>query len=182
MNTDVPKMNAEMNMLGQAATAALTDGMVERLVTTGSNGLELLDRLNDADTKAAVHRVLDGLTVLHNSGGLDTLFELISVVHAARVAASDGMVERLTSFVESMVTNLATEEIAELARNTERALYDASQCCDAPDAPKSLWGVIRRMFQPESVRMLNMMLTFGNCMQDRTADFKGKGEKPTPKG
>lgn len=67
-----------------------------------------------------------------------------AVAHAARSAASDSMVERLTEFAESMVTNMATPEIAVLARDTERALYDAQRCCDAPDAPKSLWGVINQ--------------------------------------
>ena len=45
----------EMARLSLAAREALTDGMVERLTTMGGNGLELLDRLNDPDTSAAVH-------------------------------------------------------------------------------------------------------------------------------
>ncbi|SEH40421.1 hypothetical protein [Magnetospirillum fulvum] len=162
-----------------AVTDALTDGMVERLVTTGANGLELLDRLNDPDTRAAVHRLLDGLTTLHNSGGLDTLFEIAAVAHAARSAASDSMVERLTEFAESMVTNMATPEIAELARDTERALYDAQRCCDAPDAPKSLWGVIKYLFKPETVRMLYLAIAFGRCWQDN-AKTTAKSMVPVP--
>lgn len=181
MNTSVlPKMSDDFQGLGVAAAAAMTDSMVERLVITGSSGLELLDRLNDSDTRAAVHRMLDGLTVLHNSGGLDTLFEVAAVIHAARVAASDGMIERLTTFVETMITNLATEEIAELARDTERALYEAAQCCDSPEAPKNLWGVVRCLFKPETVRMLNLMLAFGNCMQERSSKLSGGGVKPIP--
>jgi uncharacterized protein YjgD (DUF1641 family) len=169
-----------LQQLGVAASAALTDGMIERLVATGSSGIELLDRLNDPDTKAAVHCALDGLTALHRSGGLDTLFEILAVAHAVRAAATDGMVERLTVFVETIVTNLATEEVAELARDTERAFYDAAQRCSSAETPQSLWGVMRCLFKPETVRTLNLLLAFGSCMQDRATHFAG-GMKPIPR-
>ena len=91
---DIAKIQ-EFHALGKAAGSALNDGMVERLASTAAGGLELLDRLNDPDTKAAVHRLIDGVTSLHASGGMDTLFEMATVVHAVRSAASDEMVERL---------------------------------------------------------------------------------------
>ena len=109
---DIAKIQ-EFHALGKAAGSALNDGMVERLASTAAGGLELLDRLNDPDTKAAVHRLIDGVTSLHASGGMDTLFEMATVVHAVRSAASDEMVERLYYTVEMLVTNLATREIAE---------------------------------------------------------------------
>jgi hypothetical protein len=164
-----------IRQLGAAASAALTDGMVERLVATGTTGLEVLDRLNDPDTKAAVHRVLDGLTALHVTGGLDTLFELVDVAHAARSAASDSMVERLTVFLETMASNLATQEIAELARDVERALYDAGQRC-ANEPPRNLFSVLRRLFTTDGVKTMNLMLTFGKCWHERALAHAGVEE------
>lgn len=128
----------ELRGMGEAATAALTDAMVERLVTTASTGLEVLDRLNDPETRSAVHRLIDGLTILHSTGGLDTPFELATMVQAARSAATDDMVERLYHFLETMVSNLATLEVAELARDVELSLYEGARCCEGPDAPKTL--------------------------------------------
>ena len=54
--------------LGEAAAAALTDAMVERRATTVSTGLEILDRVNDPDTRAALHRLIDDLTTMHITG------------------------------------------------------------------------------------------------------------------
>ncbi len=170
---------SSVEALTKVAAEALTDSMVERLVVTGSTGLEVLDRLNDPDTRAAVHHLLDGLTAMHTGGSLDTIFQAAAVLNAARSALSDEMVERFCSFVETMVTNLATTEIAELARDTERSLYDAAQCCTTQDQPKSLWGLLPRLFKPETVRTLNLLLAFANCLSDRTQGYTGRPE-PTP--
>ncbi len=175
---DVPAPS-HVEELGKAAAAALTDSMVERLVTTGSTGLELLDRLNNPDTRAAVHHLLDGLTAMHAGGSLDTIFQFAAMLNAARSALSDEMVERFCSFVETMVTNLATTEIAELARDTERSLYDAAQCCNTEEQPKSMWALLPRLFKPESVRTLNLLLAFANCLSARTQGDTGRSE-PTP--
>jgi uncharacterized protein YjgD (DUF1641 family) len=73
---------------------ALTDGMVERSATTASNALEIVDRLNDPDTREAVHMLLDGLTALHRNGGLAALLDAGHLLNAMRNAATDNMVER----------------------------------------------------------------------------------------
>ena len=62
----------ELARLTIAAREALTDSMVERLAATGANALELIDRLNDEDTRAAVHALIDRVTELHKVGALDT--------------------------------------------------------------------------------------------------------------
>ncbi|MBV8336218.1 MAG: hypothetical protein JO358_12425, partial [Alphaproteobacteria bacterium] len=67
----------ELTRLGQAAREALTDAMVERLAVTAGNALELLDRLNDANTRDAVHMLVDRLGELHRAGALDTLFDTV---------------------------------------------------------------------------------------------------------
>jgi len=81
--------------LVKSASEAMTDGMVERMATTGSNVLEVLDRLNEEDTRDAVMSTIDRLTELHRSGALNTLFDLVTLMHAGRSALTDNMVERL---------------------------------------------------------------------------------------
>ena len=86
----------EMSRLTLAAREALTDNMVERLATTGANALELLDRLNDPSTSAAVHTLIDRLTELHKVGALDTVCDLAhDCCTRLRNALTDNMVERL---------------------------------------------------------------------------------------
>lgn len=163
---DMPPFSA-IETIGDAAAAALTDGMVERLATTISTGLEILDRVNDPDTRAALHRLIDGLTTLNATGALDTAFEAAAVMQAARAAVTDDMIERIYHLLETMANNLATREIAELARNTEMSLYEAMRRADAPTEPKSLFGMVRRLLEPESVRTMSMLLAFGNAMRNR---------------
>lgn len=163
----------EVQGVAQAAQAALTDAMVERLATTASTGLEIFDRLNDPETSTAVHRLIDGVTMLHTTGGLDTLFEVASMVHAARSAATDEIVERLCHTVEMLMNNVATREVAELARDTELSLFDAARSCEAQDAPKTLFGLMARLNHPEAIKTLNLLLSFGTALRERTQAFSG---------
>ena len=173
MDTPLKDMPEAMEManLGLAASQALNDGMVERLVTTGAHGLELLDRLNDDDTRAAVHRLVDGLTVMHQTGSLDAVFELAETVQAARSAMTDQMVERLYGFMETMVNSLATQNVAQFAQDAEISLYEAADWCNGTEAPKGMWGVFRSLSKPETIQTLNLMVAFGNCLRERTRSF-----------
>ena len=67
----------ELERFMQAGSDALTDNITERLATTAANGLEVVDKLNDPDTKAAVLAVLDILTDLQRSGALSSLSEVV---------------------------------------------------------------------------------------------------------
>ena len=108
----------EIARLSLAAREALTDTMVERLATTGANALELLDRLNDERTAAALHAMVDRVTELHKVGAMDTLFDLVTLLHAARNASTDNIVERLFTFFEQMINTVGNEEMGRLAENT----------------------------------------------------------------
>lgn len=163
---ELPPISAMEGML-EAASAALTDSMVERLATTVSTGIEILDRVNNPDTRAALHRVIDGLTTMHTTGSLDTIFEAAQVIEAARAAMTDDMIERLYHLVEVMASNLATREVAELARNTELSLYEATRRCESDEGPKSLIGLVRLLLKPETMQTLNLLLAFGNAMRQR---------------
>ncbi len=166
-----------LEMVGRAAAEAMTDGMVERLAITSAHGLELLDRLNDDETRAAVHHALDALTTLHRTGQIDTLVQVVSLAHAAKAALTDSMVERLCQFIEVMVTNLATAEIAELARETEAAFHDAAHEC-AAKPPTTLFGIIRDLSKPESLRMISLLLAFGRSLEARSQHFVGGMSAP----
>ena len=77
----------ELARLTLAAREALTDTMVERLAVTGANALELIDRLNDEGTSAALHALIDRLTELHKVGAIDTLCDTLMMVHAGAQCA-----------------------------------------------------------------------------------------------
>lgn len=169
---DMPEA-LDIQNLGLAASQALNDAMVERLVTTAAHGIEVLDRLNDEDTRAAVHRLIDGLTTMHVTGSLDGVLELAEMLQAARSAMTDQMVERLYGFMETMVTSLATQNVAQFAQDAELSLYEAADWCNGPEAPKGMLGVLRSLSKPETIQTLNLMVAFGNCLRERTRSFDG---------
>lgn len=156
----------DLNRLAQAASEALTDNMVERLTTATGNVMEVADRLNDPDTREAVVALLDGLTDLHKAGALDTAIQTIMTIHALRSAATDQMVDRAFGFVEHMVNNLGTEEIATLAHETKLAMEEAVEECVQPTGGGIL-GMMKMLRQPEAQSALRFLLAFGCKLQQR---------------
>jgi uncharacterized protein YjgD (DUF1641 family) len=160
----------ETERLMTAMREALTDPMVERLTTMGANGMELLDRMNEPDTREAVHALLDRLTEMHKVGALDTALDMLMVIHAVRNALTDSMVERLFAFVESMINTVGNEAMGELAENTRLALDEAAE--EAKEAPSrgGLMAMLSLMSKPEAQRSLAFLMAFGEKLQKQTAN------------
>ena len=154
-----------LERVAQAAQESLTDSMVERLGTGAANLLEVLDRLNDEDTRAAVLHLIDRLTEMHRTGALDTAFQLLSLLHGARNALTDSMVERLFAFTEHMVNNLANEEVADLARHTHRAMSQAASESETQKASGGLLATLSLLGKPESQQSLQFLLAFASRMR-----------------
>ena len=160
----------EMARLTLAAREALTDSMVERLVTTGASALELVDRLNDERTSAAIHNLIDRLTELHKVGALDTLFDLVTLLHAARNASTDNIIERLFIFFEQMINTVGNEAMGTLAENTRYAIEEATEETARATPPSGgLLSMLSLLSKPETQRSLAFLLSFSQKLQQRTA-------------
>jgi uncharacterized protein YjgD (DUF1641 family) len=159
---------SEIERLGQAAREALTDAMVERLTVVGANALELVDRLNDEDTNAAVHGLIDRVTELHKVGALETLFDTVMLLHAARNAATDTIVERLFVFLEQLINTVGNEAMGTLVDNTRQAVDEAAEET-ARAAPKGgILAALSLLAKPEAQRSLAFLLRFGEKLHERT--------------
>ena len=156
----------------QGAADALSDQMIERLAITAGNIGEIADRLNEPDTREAVHVLLDELTRLHKAGGLIALFELVHAFGAARNSMSDQMLERLAIFAEHMVTNVANEETADLFQTFASALFNAQQKTEAQPARGGLLSAMRLLSAPETQASLNFLLAFAQGLQRGTPAFR----------
>ncbi len=159
----------EIERLSLAAREALTDSMVERLAVTGSNALELLDRLNDEQTSAAVHALIDRLTELHKVGALGTLFDLVVLLHAACNASTDNIVERLFTFFEQMINTVGNEAMGQLAENTREALDVAASKSARIPAKGGFLATLSLLSKPEAQQSLMFLLSFGENLRQRTA-------------
>jgi uncharacterized protein YjgD (DUF1641 family) len=162
----------EMERLTLAMREALTDSMVERLTVMGANGLELLDRMNDPGTREAVHSLLDRLTEMHKVGALDTACDMLMLLHGARSALTDNMVERLFVFFEQMINTVGNEAMGELAENTRFALDEAAD--EAKKAPPrgGLMAMISMLSKPETQQSLAFLLTFSEKLRSRSAEAR----------
>jgi uncharacterized protein YjgD (DUF1641 family) len=156
----------ELERLVTAAQDALTDTMVERLSMTAANTLEVVDRLNDEDTRDAIHYAVDRLTELHRTGGLETLFEMVTLLHAARNAATDNIVERMFAFIELMLNTVATEEMAELADNLRISVEQAAKKVERRPAKGGLISTISLLSKPETQRSLQFFMAMGESLQE----------------
>ena len=167
---------ADVLRVAQAAQEALTDTMVERLSITGANAMEVLDRLNDEDTRDAVMFLVDRITDLHRIGALGTMFEAVTMLHGARSALTDNMIERLFIFVEHMINNLANEEVAAMAHNARMAMDEAVDEIRARPQPSGgLMSTLKMLSRPESARAMQFLLAFACKLQ---AHSVGELDKP----
>jgi len=155
----------EMSRLTLAAREALTDTMVERLAVTGANALELVDRLNDESTSAALHALIDRLTELHKVGAIDTLCETVLALHAVRNALTDNMVERLFTFFEQMINTVGNEAMGELAQSTRFAFEAAAEETAAAKPRGGMLAMLQLLAKPETQRSLAFLLAFGDKLQ-----------------
>jgi|GEM_PF-492469 len=170
------EMPNDAERLAKAVTEALTDSMVERLTNTGANAMEVVDKLNDEDTRDALMYAMDRLTDLHRVGALETLFSLLELVHGAKSAMTDSMVDRLFVFVEHMATNLATEELATLAHNARRAMEEAIDETAEKPTSGGLMTTIGMLSKPETQQALQLMLAFSSKLQSRAVALRGSPE------
>lgn len=164
INTANPPAEGSETLL-KALSDSLTDPMVERLTSTLGNALEVVDRLNDENTRDAVHSLFDELTKLHRAGGLVSLFELIHMVNAIRNALTDNMVERLAIFAESLVTNIANEDVADLAGRTHLALLEAQDELAGTKSPGGLMASLRLLSSPETQSALRFVVAISRHLQ-----------------
>ncbi len=153
--------------LMQAAGDALTDGMVERLAITASNAMEVVDRLNDEDTKDAILSALDNLAELHRIGAMGTLFDTVALLHAARSASTDNIVERLFTFIEHMLNTVGNENLASLVDDARVALDEAVEETANRPVSGGVLATLSMLGKPECQRALQFMRCFSDKLQSR---------------
>ena len=140
-----PSQAEQFQHLAKAGQEALTEDMVARLADSGSQLMDLLDRVNRADLDQAIP-ILEGLV---KSGDLQRVAALARMVGAGEEAVTDEMIGRLggtasetldlldqvnraelkraVPVVERMISNGDLQRVADLARmfgSAQEALTD----------------------------------------------------------
>ncbi len=169
--TDMPQpsISEELARLAQGGKDALCDSMFSRLADTAGNTLEVVDKLNDPDVKEAIVYLLDNLGTLHRTGVLTTVVDLLYLVHGARNAATDSIVDRVFAFMEHMANNVGTEDLGTLAHEAKCSVEDALEHCQIPGASAGLFGTLRMLSKPETQEAMRFMLAFACSLRKRVA-------------
>lgn len=160
-----PDPKAEMERLIVGFKDALTDNMIERLAETAGAALEIVDRLNDPDTRAAVHSSIDRLTELHRTGALDTLYESALLVHAMRSAATDNIVERLSIFLERLFDTFDNEELVQQLSNIPGAVEQAANAANKSASKGGVLELLALVRTPEAQQNLTFLLKLGEALR-----------------
>lgn len=155
----------EVQRLVQGMRDALTDTMVERLATTAGAALEVVDRLNEDDTRAAVHDVIDKLGELHRAGAIETLFESVLLMHAMRSAVTDSIVDRLFAFLEHAANTLGSDEMTAAVEDLLASLNEAGEKTAATPAKGGMMATLSLLTKPESQQSLQFLLNFGDALR-----------------
>ena len=83
------------------------------------------------------------------------------------------MVERFFIFVEHMINNLGTEEMALLAHNARRAMEEAAdEHAGRPSNGGGMFKAMAMLSKPETLASMEFLLTFANRMQARTQEHR----------
>ena len=151
-----------------ALTEALSDPMVDRLATLAGNLLEVADQLNRPETKEALLHILERLTALHHVGAIDTLFDLVETIHCARMALTDSMVDRLSGFVEHLVSQLGNEAMITLLGELFAAVQEtAAESRTRPQSAGGVLATLRLLTKPETRQTVQFLLTVAEKLQAR---------------
>lgn len=154
----------------QAARDALTDQMIERVAVTGSNALEILDRLDDEDTNAAVHHLIDRLAEMHKIGALDTVCDMVLLLHGMRSAVTDSIVERLFTLIENILNTVANDDVCDLVDVANHALNEAAAESAKMPAGGGIRATVALLTKPETQRSLQFLLNFAHKLQTHTSN------------
>ncbi|MBY0431219.1 MAG: hypothetical protein K2Q10_08475 [Rhodospirillales bacterium] len=138
------------------------------LTAAAGSLLDVAERLNDPQTRAALLALLEGVSELHRSGALATLLETAQWLHAARNALTDGMVERLAGLVEQIVGLLADGELAAVAEDAKQALREAA-ANPAANEKGGLMATLNLLGKAETQQTLRFILGFGHHFQQQVS-------------
>ncbi|BDG62286.1 hypothetical protein [Caldinitratiruptor microaerophilus] len=135
---------AELATVAEAARAAATPAMVDRLAVMAERAVTALDVLASPEVldllvqlKAAapaLNRALGRLVPLIESGGLDDLLDLVEVLRAVKASATDGMIARAgdkinrgLELLDAIMQLKITHRLPELLAAIDDAARDAEQ-------------------------------------------------------
>ena len=128
----------------------------------------LKSALGEEGASEALTDVISKINELHQTGGMDTLFELVSLLHAMRSAASDKLVERTLQAAGRTTDVLTDEQTLSLLEDVRDSIRFAS----TSEKGKSLGFLssLKILAKPESRQTIAFLIRFASELNKRTSE------------
>ena len=128
------------------------------------------EALEEEGVSEALVSMIGKINELHKSGGMETLFELVSLLHAMRSAASDDIVERIFEAAGRTTDVLTDEKTLHLIENVRESLHAASLDENEKNKPVGILSLLKLIANPESRKSLAFLLRFAGELEKRSTD------------
>ena len=128
----------------------------------------LKSALGEEGASEALTDLISKINELHKTGGMETLFELVSLLHAMRSAASDKLVERTLQAAGRATDVLTDEQTLSLLEDVRDSIRFAS----TSEKEKSLGFLssLKILAKPESCQTIAFLIRFASELNKRTSE------------
>jgi uncharacterized protein YjgD (DUF1641 family) len=157
------------------ATNALTDSMVERLVSSVSTIAELSDAIASSKLLNTIDKLSKNAETLESS--LDAVFGLLSAINAMNNAFTDSMLERLTASLSKIVEltdYISNSQLMEVIEKIAKNADTLNKSIDAIISFSNTLAVIDNAFTDSMLeRLVSFMAELGELTDEvRLAELK----------
>jgi len=157
------------------ATNALTDSMVERLVSSVSTIAELSDAIASSKLLNTIDKLSKNAETLESS--LDAVFGLLSAINAMNNAFTDSMLERLTvslSKIVELTDYISNSQLMEVIEKIAKNADALNKSIDAIISFSNTLAVIDNAFTDSMLeRLVSFMAELGELTDEvRSAELK----------
>jgi uncharacterized protein YjgD (DUF1641 family) len=157
------------------ATNALTDSMVERLVSSVSTIAELSDAIASSKLLNTIDKLSKNAETLESS--LDAVFGLLSAINAMNNAFTDSMLERLTASLSKIVEltdYISNSQLMEVIEKIAKNADTLNKSIDAIISFSNTLAVIDNAFTDSMLeRLVSFMAELGELTDEvRSAELK----------
>ena len=126
------------------------------------------EALEEEGVSEALVSMIGKINELHKSGGIETLFELVTLLHAMRSAASDDIVERIFKAAGRTTDVLTDEKTLHLIENVRESLHAALLDENEKNKPVGILSSLKLIANPESRKSLAFLLRFAGELEKRS--------------
>ena len=141
-------------------------------MTSNSNDKKILENFKNAlgeeGASEGLTDLISKINELHKTGGMETLFELVSLIHAMKSAASDKLIERTLKAAGRTTDVLTDEKTLSLVEDVRDSIRSASM--SKKRKPLGFLSSLKLLARPESRQTIGFLISFAGELEKRTKE------------